>query len=79
MRLAMFQKTRQLAASAPLRDTSLRARDATSRMLGDTTASRRSSSWGQRLLLRTADRELRRMKRRGGKTVRNEENGQVSV
>jgi hypothetical protein len=29
--------------------------------------------WGERLLLRTADRELRRMKRRGGETVRNEE------
>ena len=67
MRLAMFQKTRQLAANTPLRDTSLRARDATSRMLADITASRMFSSWGQRLLLRTADRELRRMKRRGGK------------
>jgi hypothetical protein len=79
MSLAMFQKTRQLAANTPLRDTSLRARDATSRMLADITASRMFSSWGQRLLLRTADRELRRMKRRGGKTVRNEENGRVSV
>jgi hypothetical protein len=68
----MFQKTRQLAANTPLRDTSLRARDATSRMLADTTASRMFACWGQRLLLRIADRELRRMKRPGGRTVRAE-------
>jgi hypothetical protein len=69
----MFQKTRQLAANKPLRDRSLRARDATSRMFADTTPSRMFSCWGQRLLLRTADREMRRMRRRGGETVRNEE------
>jgi hypothetical protein len=71
----MFQKTRQLAANRALRDRSLRAKDGTSRILAATTASRMFSCWGQRLLLRAADRELHRMKRRGAKTVRNEETG----
>jgi hypothetical protein len=64
MRVAMFQKTRQLATNRPLRDRSLRAKDGTSYILAETTASRMFSCWGQHLLLRTADRELRRMKTR---------------
>jgi hypothetical protein len=47
--------------------------DALSRMLAGTSVSRTFTCWGERLLLWTADRELRRMKRRGGETVRNEE------
>jgi hypothetical protein len=71
----MVEKTSELAAKAPLRDTALRARDALSRKLAGTSVSRTFSCWGERLLLRTADREMRRMRRRGGETVRNEETG----
>ena len=42
-------------------------------MLADTTASAMFTCWGERLLLCMADRELRRMKSRGRKTVRTEE------
>jgi hypothetical protein len=42
-------------------------------MLASTTESAMFTCWGERLLLRMADRELRRMKNRGGKTVSTEE------
>ncbi len=69
----MFTKTRGRAAKVRLRDKSLRVSDAEFRMLADTTASAMFTCWGERLLLRMADRELRRMKNRRGKTVRSEE------
>ena len=65
----MFTKTRGRAAKVLLRDKSLRASDAKFRILAATSASRMFTCWGQRLLLRTADRELRRMKSRGERTV----------
>jgi hypothetical protein len=40
------RKLRQLAAHTPLRDASLRARDATSRILADTPASAMFTCWG---------------------------------
>jgi len=55
------------------RDKTLLASDTRFRILADTTASAMSTCWGEQLLLRMADRELYRMKRRGGKTVRSEE------
>jgi hypothetical protein len=69
----MFTKTRLRAAKVPLLDKYLRVSDAKFRMLADTTASAMVTCWGERLLLRMADRELSRMKSRGGKTVRSEE------
>lgn len=69
----MFEKTSELAPKAPLRDMALRARDSLSVKLAGTSVSRAFSCWGERLLLRTADREMRRMRRCGGETVRNEE------
>ena len=68
----MFTKTRGRAPKVRLRDKSLRVSDAKFRMLADTTASGMFTCWGERLLLRMADRELRRMKSRGAKTVRSE-------
>jgi len=69
----MFPKTRGPAAKVALRDKSLGVSDAKFRMLADTTAAAMFTCWGERLLLRMADRELRRMKSRGAKTVRSEE------
>jgi hypothetical protein len=69
----MFTKTRGRAAKVSLRDKSLRVSDAKFRVLADTTASAMFTCWGERLLLRMADRELYRMKRRGGNTVTSKE------
>jgi len=69
----MFTKTRGLAEKVTLRDKSLRVSDAKFRMLADTPTAAMVTCWGERLLLRMADRELRRMKSRGGKPVRSEE------
>ena len=74
----MFTKTGERAAKVLLRDKSLRASDAKFRMLADTTASPMFTCWGERLLLRMADRELYRMKTRGGKTARTEEAGKYA-
>ena len=68
----MFTKTRGLAEKVPLRDKSLRVSDAKFRMSVDTTAGAMFTCWGERLLLRMADRELRRIKNRRGKTARRE-------
>jgi hypothetical protein len=65
----MFTKPRERVEGLPLRDKALRASDTKFRMLATTTASARFTCWGERLLLRVADRELRRIKSRGGKTV----------
>jgi hypothetical protein len=65
--------TRGLAEKVPLQDKSLRVSDAKFRTLADTTAAALFTCWGERLLLRMADRELRRMKSRGAKTVKSEE------
>ena len=54
------------------RDKTLRESDTKFRILADTTASARFTCWGEQLLLRMADRELYRMKRRGGNIVRSE-------
>ena len=70
----MFTKTRGRAAKVSLRDKCLRVSDAKFRVLADTTtASAMFTCWGERLLLRMADRELYRMKCRGGNTVTSQE------
>ena len=65
----MFTKPRERVEGLPLRDKALRASDTKFRMLAATTESGMFTCWGERLLLRVADRELRRIKSRGGKTV----------
>ena len=69
----MFTKTRGRATKVRLRDKSLRVSDAKFCILADATAPAMFTCWGERLLLRIADRELCRMKSRGGKTVKTEE------
>jgi hypothetical protein len=71
----MFAKPRERVEGLPLRDKALRASDTKFRMLATTTESAMFTCWGERLLLRVADRELRRIKNRRGKTVRGEETG----
>jgi hypothetical protein len=68
----MFTKTRGLAEKVALRDKSLRVSDTKFRMLADSTAGAMFTCWGERLLLRMADRELRRIKNRRGETARSE-------
>ena len=68
----MFIKTREDAEEMPLRDKVLRASDTRFRIFAGTTASEMFTCWGERLLLRMADRELQRMKSQRGKTVRTE-------
>ena len=53
-----------------LRDKALRARNTQSRILAATAPAAMSRCWGERLLLRMADNELRRMKRPGAKSLR---------
>jgi hypothetical protein len=72
-RFPMLPKIREHADEPALRDKSLRESEANFRTLAETTPSAMFTCWGVHLLLRTADRELRRMKSRGGKTVRTEE------
>jgi hypothetical protein len=62
----MFTKPRERAARLPLRDKALRASDTKFRMLATTTESAMFTCWGERLLLRVADLELRRIKNRRG-------------
>jgi hypothetical protein len=69
----MFTKPRERVDGLPLRDKALRASDTKFRMLATTTESAMFTCWGERLLLRVADRELRRIKSRGGKTVTTEQ------
>jgi hypothetical protein len=65
----MVTKPRERVEGLPLRDKALRASDTKFRMLATTTESAMFTCWGERLLLRVADRELRRIKSRSGKTV----------
>ena len=69
----MFTRTREHAQGLPPRDKALRASDTEFRRLASTTESAMFICWGERLLLRMADCELRRIKSRGRKTVRTEE------
>jgi hypothetical protein len=66
----MFTKPRERVEGLPLRDKALRASDTKFRSLASTTESAMFTCWGERLLLRVADRELGRIKSYGGKTVR---------
>ena len=52
------------------RDQTLRVRATRSRILADITPSAMFTCWGERLLLRMADSEFYRMKRRGATTLR---------
>ncbi len=61
----MLTKTRERAEEVPLRDKALRASDAEFRTLAETTPSAMFICWGERLLLRIADRELHVMKSYG--------------
>jgi hypothetical protein len=70
----MFTKLRERVEGLPLRDKALRASDIKFRMLATTTESAMFTCWGERLLLRVADRELSRIKKTAvGKTVRSEQ------
>jgi hypothetical protein len=71
--IPMVTKTRERVPGLLPRDKALRASDTKFRMLASTTESAMFTCWGERLLLRMADRELRRMKNRGGKTISTEE------
>jgi hypothetical protein len=68
----MFTKTSKRAEGVPPRDKALLASDTRFRILADTTASAMFTCWGEQLMLRMADRDLYRMKRRGRNTVRSE-------
>jgi hypothetical protein len=61
----MLTRTRKRADQVPLRDKALRESDAKFRTLAETATSATFTCWGERLLLRIADRELCRMKGRG--------------
>jgi hypothetical protein len=74
----MFTKPRERVEGLPLRDKALRASDTKFRMLATTTESAMFTCWGERLLLRVADRELSRIKTRGGRTVRPEQKDRYS-
>ena len=69
----MFTRTRERAGSVAPRDKALWASDTEFRILAGTATFAIFTCWGERLLIRMTDRELHRMKSRGGKTVRTEE------